>query len=171
LIGNERFDFKLMPKEIIHQVSLQVLSEDEWSQEEKTLMGKAKEAMLNAHAPYSNFLVGAAVLLDNGKIFAANNQENVSYPVGICAERVVLSFALANYPTSTPLKIAIVAKGREKANFAAVTPCGMCRQTINEYEFKFKRPIEILMLNPKGEILRASGIDQLLPFKFSDLNA
>jgi len=160
-----------MTKEIVFKVSLQVLTPEDWSPVEKDLMDKAKEAMYNAHAPYSRFLVGAAVLLDNGKVYAANNQENVSFPVGICAERAVLSYAMANNPESIPLKIAIVAKGTDKENFAAVTPCGLCRQTINEYEYKFQHPIEILMLNPKGEILRASGIDQLLPFRFSDLNA
>jgi cytidine deaminase len=160
-----------MPKEITYQVSLQVLSPEEWSLEDTNLMENAKKAMLNAHAPYSNFLVGAAVILENGEIFSANNQENVSFPVGICAERAVLSYALANHPHSAPKKIAIVAKGKDKVKYASVTPCGLCRQTINEYEFKFKKPIEILMLNPNNEILKASGIDQLLPFRFSDLNA
>jgi cytidine deaminase len=160
-----------MSKEIVYQVSLQVLSPEEWSPEQKELIERAINAMHNAHAPYSRFLVGSAVLLDNGEIFAANNQENVSFPVGICAERAVLSYAMANRPENVPLKIAIVAKGRDKDHFAAVTPCGLCRQTINEYEYKFKKPIEILMLNTDGDILRASGIDQLLPFKFSDLNA
>ncbi len=159
-----------MTKKIELKVSLEVFSVEEWEQEDKILMEKAQQILENAHAPYSGFLVGAALLMENGEIFTANNQENVSFPVGVCAERAVLSYAHGNHPNIRPVKIAVAARRRNDTQFATVTPCGMCRQAINEYELKFGFPIEILMLNPKGEILKASGIDQLLPFRLNDLN-
>ncbi len=160
-----------MTKKIELTVSLQVFPKEEWTVEDAQLIGKAEQILESAHAPYSNFLVGAALLLENGEIFVANNQENVSFPVGVCAERAVLSYAMGNHPNIRPVKIAIVAKRRVDSQLATVTPCGLCRQTINEYEVKFGQPIEILMLNPAMEILKAKGIDQLLPFRFNDLNS
>ncbi|SNS02236.1 cytidine deaminase [Belliella buryatensis] len=160
-----------MTKKIEIKVSLQVFPKPEWTKEDGNLIARAEQILENAHAPYSNFLVGAALLLENGEIFVANNQENVSFPVGVCAERAVLSYAMGNRPQVRPVKLAIVAKRRQDAELATVTPCGLCRQTINEYEMKFGHPIEILMLNPAQEILKASGIDQLLPFRFNDLNS
>ena len=134
----------------------------------RLLLSKAQEAAENAYAPYSNFLVGCALLLENGEILIGNNQENASYPAGICAERVVLAYAHANWPQNKPLRIAVVARRRDQESYSYVTPCGICRQTIAEYENKFNSPIEIYMLVPKGQVLRASNIDQLLPFKFLD---
>jgi cytidine deaminase len=159
-----------MDKKIEKTVRLDVLTYDELEKDIKKLITKAKEAAHKAHAPYSNFLVGAALCLENGEIITGNNQENVSFPVGICAERVVLSYAQANFPDISPAKIAIAAKRRNHAEYSGVTPCGLCRQTISEYEEKFNRPIEIYMLTSSGEILKASGTDDLLPFKFADIN-
>ncbi|SMD43172.1 cytidine deaminase [Aquiflexum balticum DSM 16537] len=158
-----------MNRKIELTVSLEVVQQKNWSEQDKILIAKATNILESAHAPYSGFLVGAALLLENGAIFAANNQENVSFPVGICAERAVLSYAMANHPDIRPVKIVIVAKRKGESEFATVTPCGLCRQTINEYEVKFNSPIEISMLNPNGEILKASGIEQLLPFRFNNL--
>ncbi|MBW3468788.1 cytidine deaminase [Arthrospiribacter ruber] len=159
-----------MRKEIKLTVSLEVVPREEWSDIEIQMVENAKRVVDHAHAPYSNFMVGASLLLENGKLFEANNQENVSFPVGVCAERAVLSYAMGNFPDTKPIKIIIVAKRRNDQVWATVTPCGLCRQTINEYEVKFGSPIEIMMLNPQGELLRARGIDQLLPFRFNDLN-
>ncbi|MCH7408784.1 cytidine deaminase [Belliella sp. DSM 111904] len=160
-----------MKKRIEINVALEVFAKEEWSEIDASLLAEAERILEIAHAPYSNFLVGAALLLEDGQIFSANNQENVSFPVGVCAERAVLSYAMGNNPNTAPVKLAIVAKRRAGMELATVTPCGLCRQTINEYEFKFGKPIEILMLGPGDEMYRASGIDQLLPFRFSDLNS
>jgi len=159
-----------MNRKIEVTASLEVVPIELWTEEESMLITKAKEILESAHAPYSKFLVGAALLLENGSVFAANNQENVSFPVGICAERAVLSYVMGNYPRIKPLKIAIAAKRIGEDIYAYVTPCGMCRQTINEYEMKFGSPIEILMLNGQEEILKAKGIEQLLPFRFNKFN-
>jgi cytidine deaminase len=155
-----------MAKKINVQVSLDLIEPQDWSEMEKELISRAKAAAERAHAPYSNFLVGASLLLENGAIFEGNNQENVSFPVGVCAERSLLSFVVGNFPNVRPLKLAIAAKKREGASYAFVTPCGSCRQTINEYEIMFGKPIEILMLHENGSILRASSIKELLPFSF-----
>jgi cytidine deaminase len=160
-----------MNRRIELKVSLEVIQKRDWSEEDRVLITRASEILETAHAPYSGFLVGAALLLENGSIFVANNQENVSFPVGVCAERAVLSYAMGNHPDSRPIKLAIVAKRKGDKKMATVTPCGLCRQTINEYEVKYGHPIELLMLNPEEEILKASGIDQLLPFRFNDLNS
>lgn len=132
------------------------------------LVNHAKEAAEKAHAPYSNFLVGAALLLEDGNILTGNNQENAVFPAGICAERVVLTYAHANWPQIKPLKIAVVARKRDIEDYAFVTPCGICRQTLTEYEQKFRSAIEIFMLGPDEQVLIAAGVDDLLPFKFSD---
>lgn len=152
-------------------VSLEVYPPQEWTDEDRILTEMAKAIMEKAHAPYSDFLVGAALLLDNGEMYAANNQENVSFPVGVCAERAVLSYAVGNRPQSRPVKIIIAAKKRLSERYATVTPCGLCRQTINEYEIKFNSPIQIMMLHPDGDLLVASSVETLLPFRFNDLNA
>ena len=160
-----------MRKKIEMKVSLEVYPPQEWSEEDRTLTAMAKEIMEKAHAPYSDFLVGAALLLENGEKYAANNQENVSFPVGVCAERALLSYVVGNHPDKRPVKIVIVAKRRDGERLATVTPCGLCRQTINEYELKFGAPIKIMMLSPEGDLLVAESIEQLLPFRFNDLNA
>ena len=157
-----------MSKKIEKTVTLESLSWEELSEDLQILMDSAKEAAEKAYAPHSNFLVGAALLLENGEILTGNNQENAAFPVGICAERVVLGYAHANYPHLIPTKIAIAARKKDHGSYSFVTPCGTCRQTICEYEIKFNNPIEIYMLVPNGEVLKASGIDDLLPFKFSD---
>jgi len=151
--------------------SLDVIPKNNWTVEEAMLISKAKEILEMAHAPYSKFLVGASLLLENGEVFSGNNQENVSFPVGVCAERAVLSYVMGNFPNTRPLKIAIAAKRMGETGYAYVTPCGMCRQMINEYEIKFGCTIEILMLNGQNEILKAAGIEQLLPFRFHNLNS
>lgn len=134
----------------------------------RSLVNYAKEAAEKAHAPYSNFMVGAALLMEDGNILTGNNQENAVFPAGICAERVVLTYAHANWPKIKPLKIAVVARRRDKEVYAFVTPCGICRQTLTEYEQKFGSAIEVYMLGPDEQVLVAAGVDDLLPFKFSD---
>jgi cytidine deaminase len=138
--------------------------------EYQELIRLAKIASENAYAPYSNFKVGASVLLENGLTFSANNQENICFPVGICAERILLGYTHANYPTMKPLMLAIAARKADNTGYATVTPCGLCRQTISEYEMKFGHSIEIIMYGPGENVLIAEGIDRLLPFKFEDLN-
>ncbi|WP_215223379.1 cytidine deaminase [Echinicola shivajiensis] len=157
-----------MAKKVSQNVCLHILELEELDTKEIALMELAKKSLQKAYAPYSQFSVGAALLLANGEMLSANNQENAAFPVGICAERVLLSYANANFPDQAPLKLAIAAKSIANEEYSFISPCGLCRQTINEYELKFKQEIEIYMLNPSGQILKADNISQLLPFKFNN---
>ncbi|WP_209332035.1 cytidine deaminase [Lunatimonas salinarum] len=161
-----------MAQKKIRQVSeLHELTLEELDLPRQSLVSAAQKAVEKAYAPYSQFLVGAAVLLDNGIVISANNQENVSFPVGTCAERLALGYACGQYPAANPLKIAIAARRMETpSTYAAVTPCGMCRQTISEYEVHFGQEMEILILTPNQTVLVSDGVKHLLPFKFEDLN-
>jgi cytidine deaminase len=134
---------------------------------DKELLSQAKQCLNNAYAPYSNFHVGAAVRLENGKIILGNNQENASYPLGLCAERVALFSAGANHPGEKVKAIAIAASSNEFQINKAVTPCGACRQVIAEYEYRYKSPIKIIMAGAGNKVLVADNIHQLLPLQFT----
>ena len=135
---------------------------EELEEIEKKLIQISIEAAKKAYAPYSNFRVGAAVLLENGEILSGNNQENASYPVGICAERTLLSYANANFPNQKKIKLAISVLDSDQT----VSPCGLCRQTLLEYETSQNQPIEILLHNRKGKVLAIPTAASLLPLYF-----
>ena len=135
--------------------------------QENILLQKAKEALENAHAPYSNFYVGASVLLENGEIIIGNNQENAAYPSGLCAERVAIFFASASFSNIAIKTIAISCKSLNTIIEGPVTPCGACRQVIAEYETKFNKPIRIIMQGEKGDVYAANGIQSLLTLMFN----
>ncbi len=157
-------------KKINLNSEIEELSPEELDDREQNLLSRAQEVSKMAYAPYSNFQVGAAVLLENGEVLQSSNQENVSFPAGSCAERLLLGYAGANYPDSAPLMLAIVARRAGEEVWAEVSPCGICRQTINESEKRFGKPVTMLILRQNGNILRVKGISELLPLKFNDLN-
>ncbi|MEP0711218.1 cytidine deaminase [Algoriphagus sp.] len=159
-----------MSKKIKIEAEFEELAWEELDIKEQQLMMRARKVSEKAYAPYSEFHVGAAVRLESGEILQSSNQENVSFPVGVCAERLVLGYAGANFPDQAVTDIAIVARRKGDEVWAGVSPCGLCRQTINETEMRFNQPISILIQNPDGSILRFPGIQTLLPFKFDDLN-
>ncbi|MBT8266209.1 MAG: cytidine deaminase [Bacteroidia bacterium] len=130
------------------------------------LMNKAKEARKNAYAPYSNFSVGAAIRLDNNKIVTGNNQENASYPSGLCAERTAIFAAGANFPKSKIVTMAIIAGSNEKETDSPIPPCGACRQSIAEYEVKQNAPIAIYFMGVKGKVVKSDSLANLLPLIF-----
>ncbi|GAB3231914.1 cytidine deaminase [Algoriphagus aestuariicola] len=157
-------------KKINLNSEIEELSPEELDDREQNLLSRAQEVSKMAYAPYSNFQVGAAVLLENGEVLQSSNQENVSFPAGSCAERLLLGYSGANYPDSAPLMLAIVARRAGEEVWAEVSPCGICRQTINESEKRFGKPVTMLILRQNGNILRVKGISELLPLKFNDLN-
>ena len=130
------------------------------------LMNEAIEIRKKAYAPYSKFRVGAAVLLDNGQIVLGSNQENAAYPSGLCAERVAIFFAGANYPDAKINKIAITATSDLNINTTPIPPCGACRQSIAEYEQRQETPIEMFFMGETGEIYKSDSLKNLLPFTF-----
>lgn len=130
------------------------------------LMDQAIAIRKKAYAPYSRFRVGAALLLDNGKVVLGSNQENAAYPSGLCAERVAIFQAGAIYPDAKILKIAITAASDTNQTKSPIPPCGACRQSISEYEFKQDYPIEIYFMGEIGVIYKSDSLKNLLPFTF-----
>lgn len=139
---------------------------DELPQEISFLMQKAIEARENAYAPYSEFYVGAAILLDNDKIITGNNQENASYPSGLCAERTAIYYAGAQFPNSKIIRMTISAGSKKQQTTIPIPPCGACRQAIAEYEVKQNSPIEIYFMGETGKVFKSDSLANLLPLVF-----
>jgi cytidine deaminase len=139
---------------------------DELPVEVSLLMDKAVEARDKAYAPYSNFNVGAAILLDNGEIITGSNQENASYPSGLCAERTAIYYAGSQYPKAKIIRMAISATSKTKPTNSPIPPCGACRQAIAEYEVKQENPIEIYFMGEIGKVAKSSSLANLLPLIF-----
>lgn len=133
----------------------------------KKLMLEAQKARELAYAPYSRFKVGAAVLLANEQIVLGNNQENAAYPSGLCAERVAVFAAGANYPETEIKAIAITARAGDRILTEPIAPCGSCRQAMAEYEYKQHSPIEVFFMGEDGPVYRLKSVADLLPFGFS----
>ncbi|WDF60299.1 cytidine deaminase [Flavobacterium sp. KACC 22758] len=139
---------------------------NELSQDVQDLMNQAIEIRKKAYAPYSKFRVGAALLLDNGKVILGSNQENAAYPSGLCAERTAIFYAGSIYPEAKILKMAITAASDTNQTQAPIPPCGSCRQSIAEYEIKQDTPIEIYFMGEIGEVYKSASLKNLLPFMF-----
>ncbi len=142
-------------------------SQDALSLADQTLVNQALKAMQQAYAPYSKFKVGASVLLKSGHIVQGNNQENIAYPSGLCAERVALFYAGAQFPLDPVIKICIVAEGELMPQGALLSPCGSCRQVMLESEARQAQPIEVLLVQRSGQIIVLDSVQNLLPFGFS----
>lgn len=144
---------------------VEMYSFEELEASKQQLINKAKEQVLKAYAPYSEFHVGAAVELENGEIFAGSNQENSAYPSGLCAERVAMFFANAQYPNVAVKTLAIAAYTDGNFLEEPVTPCGSCRQVLLETEQRFEKDITILLYGSK-HIFQLDNVKQLLPLCF-----
>lgn len=128
------------------------------------LCKSAIEAVEHAYSIYSGFSVGAAVLLDNGKVLTGSNQENVAYPSGTCAERTVLFYAGANFPETGIKAIAVAARYKGELTESFTPPCGACRQVMAEVIKRFKKDFDVILIGAKETVmLKASA---LLPFSF-----
>nr|WP_297784966.1 cytidine deaminase [uncultured Allomuricauda sp.] len=142
-------------------------NESELSQNDRKLLHDAAAAREKAYAPYSKFKVGAAVLLENGEVVIGNNQENASYPSGLCAERVAIFHAGAKYPGVAVKAIAICASSSKQEVDVPAAPCGNCRQSIIEYEQKQKSPISLLLSSETGPIYKCKSTADILPMAFN----
>lgn len=153
-------------KEITLNIPLQILTPEELSEADRKLVEAAKTATRTSYAPYSNFRVGAALLLDNGEIITGSNQENAAYPVGCCAERTALFYAGAHYPDVPVRAIAIAARNSEGEFLTQpAAPCGMCRQALMETEHRLGT-IRVLLYGQNGTYCLRSVAD-LLPLVFT----
>lgn len=139
---------------------------DELPEDISALMNKAVEARENAYAPYSKFHVGVAILLDNNEIITGSNQENASYPSGLCAERTAIYYAGAKYPNAKIIRMVITAGSKKNKTTSPIPPCGACRQAIAEYEVKQDLPIEIYFMGETGRVAKSNSLANLLPLVF-----
>ncbi len=157
---------EMMMEEVKIWAKLTYCRIEELDSDEKNCIEAAKRACDAAYAPYSDFRVGAAVLLDNGCIVSGANQENAAYPSGLCAERVALFAAAAHYPQQKPRILAIAAR-RGDGHFCekAVSPCGSCRQVMLETEKHSQLPLRVLLYG-RNEIIRIDSASELLPLAF-----
>ena len=141
-------------------------TESELPNDVQDLMKEAIAAREKSYSPYSQFRVGAAILLENGEVVTGSNQENASYPAGLCAERTAIFYAGAKYPEKKILKMALSARSENHPVEVPTPPCGSCRQAIAEYEVKQEQPIEIYFMGEKGKVVKANSISDLLPLIF-----
>ncbi|MDO5570711.1 MAG: cytidine deaminase [Bacteroidales bacterium] len=152
-------------KELNINTKIKVCQYDELTQEQKLLVDQAKEATFRSYAPYSNFFVGAAALLENGEVVTGSNQENAAYPSGLCAERVTLFYANSKYPDQPVTALAIAARTNGDFINECAAPCGACRQVILETEYRGKQPLQLILFG-KGQIYIIDSIKELLPLYF-----
>jgi len=131
------------------------------------LLARAKDITKHAYAPYSNFKVGAAAILADGTIVTGTNQENASYPVGICAERVLLSAVASQFANAGIITMAISYDNLNGESNRPISPCGICRQSLVEYEERTYQPIRIILSGLNGEVYIIEKANQLLPLTFS----
>jgi cytidine deaminase len=143
---------------------------DDLDSESKYLVHKAKEAALQAYAPYSKFCVGASIILEDDTVITGSNQENASYPMCMCAERVVLYAYASTHPGKRIKKMAVVAHRKNQKELVAATSCGGCRQVMLEFEQRQKKPIEVVMYTRESNWVVFPSVSFLLPYSFDQEN-
>jgi cytidine deaminase len=139
---------------------------DELDQEDAFILSEARSVTQFAYAPYSNFMVGAVAKLINGETVTGTNQENASYPAGICAERVLLSTAASQHPGIGIETIAIAYNNLKGKSDHPVSPCGICRQSFTEFQQRTKTSIRIILSGMEGEVQVIKNAAYLLPLVF-----
>ncbi len=142
-------------------------SAGELKTEDAALLKMAQEATANAYAPYSHFRVGAAARLANGQIVTGTNQENASFPAGICAERTLLSAAASLYPGIALDTLAVSYDNENGASDRPISPCGICRQSLQEAEQRSGRPLRLVMGGKSGPVFVVTAASDLLPLAFT----
>ena len=141
-------------------------SSDELNAEDASLLHAARKITAGAYAPYSNFHVGATARLANGEIVNGTNQENAAYPVGICAERVLMGTAAVLFPNMPIETMAVSYDSLNGDNSKPASPCGMCRQYLKEFEDRTNAPVRLILSGQSGKVYIIESASQLLPFSF-----
>ncbi len=140
---------------------------EELSEDDAMLLREAHKVTQKAYAPYSHFRVGAIAQLKNGALVKGSNQENASFPIGLCAERVMLASAASLYP-DVPIKTVAVSYDNENGRSSRpISPCGICRQSLLEYETKLNHPIRIILGGLSGKVYSIERAGMLLPLSFT----
>jgi cytidine deaminase len=155
-----------LKKHIIETVLEVYDSVSELPKNAQILMKKAQLAREQAYAPYSKFKVGAALQLANGEVVLGNNQENAAYPSGLCAERVAVFAAGANFPGVAVEMIALTVRSEKHKVTTPTAPCGACRQSLAEYEVNQKTPMLLYFMGESGKVVKAASVKALLPLVF-----
>lgn len=140
---------------------------DELPDDQKQLLQEARKVTENAYAPYSNFQVGAVAKLTNGKMVSGSNQENASFPAGLCAERVLLASASTLFPKIPIQTMAISYKSENVKSDHPISPCGICRQTLQEYEERVNHPMQLILGGMTGPVYIIDSASRLLPLAFT----
>lgn len=140
---------------------------DELPEEQQWLLNEAREVTAQAYAPYSHFQVGAVARLANGEIVAGSNQENASFPVGLCAERVLLASVSSLFPRIPVETIAISYKSEHQKSDHPISPCGICRQSLQEFESRVGHPIQLVLGGLTGKVYVIDTASKLLPLAFT----
>lgn len=163
-------------KEMEINIRMKVCRYDELSEQDRHLVDEARRATTRSLAKYSQFHVGAAILMDNGEIVCGSNQENAAYSSGTCAERSACFYASSQWPGVPMRKIAIAAWTRLHAPSSAsdedcfqpypISPCGSCRQALLEYEALYG-PIEVILYG-RDEIYILPSVKSLMPLSFTE---
>ena len=157
LMKESKFEFQY---EIYNDIT-ELNEQDAW------LLTEARNVTEQAYAPYSNFHVGAVAILENGEVVAGTNQENASYPVGICAERVLLGTVATMHPNEPVKSIAISYSSDVVKSDHPISPCGMCRQALLEYETRTKEQIRLILSGQEGKVYIIKTASFLLPLAFT----
>jgi len=139
---------------------------EELSEADALLVTEARNATKLAYAPYSNFLVGAYASLTSGDFVKGSNQENASYPVGICAERALLASTAQLFPDVPIETLAISYRNLNGSSHIPLCPCGMCRQALKEFEMRVNQPIRLILSGMEGKVIVIAQSSQLLPLAF-----
>lgn len=154
-------------KEEIYQFAYKIYeSFSELNDEDKLLLKTAQEAASIAYAPYSDFHVGAAAKLANGEIIRGGNQENASFPAGLCAEGVVMAVASSQFPRVPIETLVISYQSSRTESDHPIAPCGICRQSLEEFSAKTGSPVRLLMGGMTGKIFEVNDASSLLPLAF-----
>ena len=154
-----------------YQFSYEVYnSASELNEDDAKLVKEAREITAAAYAPYSKFNVGAVARLVNGELVAGTNQENASYPVGICAERVLLASAATIHPNVAIDTMAISYNNTTGKSDHPISPCGMCRQSLVEYEERMNQPIRLILCGMEGKVIVVEKANSLLPLSFGSID-
>jgi cytidine deaminase len=140
---------------------------DELSENDKWLLDEARETTQLAYAPYSMFQVGAVAKLNNGELVKGTNQENASYPAGLCAERVLMAAVSSLYPKAAIETIAISYFNHNGESNHPITPCGICRQSLQEFKEKTNHPIRLILGGMTGKVFIIPDAGMLLPLSFT----
>ena len=164
----ERSEGEANMKETKYEFNYRVYeSIGELPQEQQSLLTEAREITAQAYAPYSNFQVGAVAKLANGETIVGSNQENASFPVGLCAERVLLATVSSLYPRVHIEMIAVSYKSENVKSDHPISPCGICRQSLQEYESRIDHPVQLILGGMTGPVYVIDSASRLLPLAFT----